>query len=156
MSKVKYVKYEENLCFKCLQKKEAINTYELKNRGYGSSYDNFNSKLQLCNECVENIEKHNELEKWFNETDTREKDYWEDYKYEDNIAEYIESLPIQGQELFINQVCYCACGYNIDSQDWIDIELKIAPDSTYKKYGYYSLSEIKAYHDRFPLVNIHI
>ena len=119
MSKVKYVKYEENLCFKCLKKKEAINTYELKNRGYGSIYDNDDTKLQLCNECVGSIENNNELEKWFNEKPTIV-DRTEEYQYENNIKQYIETLPIQGREIFENQL---SNSWIEDSQVWIDREL---------------------------------
>lgn len=118
-NKIEYVKYEEDLCFKCLQKKNNINTYELKNRGYGSIYDNERTKLQLCNECVGGIDEHNELEAWFNEEPTVS-EYIELYQYEDNIKQYIAALPIQGREIFENQLS------NIwveDSQIWIDKEL---------------------------------
>lgn len=148
-SKVEYVKYEKDLCFKCLQRKKNIKTYKIENRGYGSDYDGFSSELQICEDCLEG--KHEELEKWFNETCEYDSgNYLEEYKYENNIAEYIKTLPIQGQELFENQISCGFGAYNMDSQDWIDIELKIASDSTYKKYGFYTPSEKKAYYDRFP------
>lgn len=128
MSKIKYVKYEEDLCFKCLQKKKAINTYELVGRGYGSSYDSHNTMLQLCNECVGSIEKHNELEKWFDEK-PKIIDYEEEYEYEENIDNYIETLPIQGKELFLNQIAGGACAFVKDSQEWIDRELGLIEDN---------------------------
>lgn len=118
-NKIEYVKYEENLCFKCLQKKSNINTYELKNRGYGSNYDNEHTKLQLCNECVGGIDEHNELETWFNEEPTVS-EYIELYQYEDNIKQYIAALPIQGREIFENQLSNT---WVEDSQIWIDKEL---------------------------------
>lgn len=118
-NKIEYVKYEEDLCFKCLQKKNNINTYELKNRGYGSIYDNENTKLQLCNECVGGIDEHNKLETWFNEEPTVS-EYIELYQYEDNIKQYIATLPIQGREIFENQLSNT---WVEDSQIWIDKEL---------------------------------
>lgn len=118
-NKIEYVKYEEDLCFKCLQKKSNINTYELKNRGYGSNYDNENTKLQLCNECVGGIDECNELETWFNE-DATVSEYIELYQYEDNIKQYIAALPIQGREIFENQLSNT---WIEDSQIWIDKEL---------------------------------
>lgn len=59
-------------------------------------------------------------------------------------------MPIQGRELFENQCARGACSYPMESQDWIDVELGVAPDSIYKEYGMYSPSEIKAYEERFP------
>lgn len=143
-NKIKPVKYTEHLCFKCLKEHEHINKYSIYGRGYGSSFDNENTILQLCDEC-----DNKELNDWFNEESTYE-EYWEDYKYEKNILDYVKTLPIQGRELFENQVSSGACSYNIDSQDWIDIELEIAPDEVYKRNGMYSPSEKKAYYDRFP------
>ncbi|CEQ01608.1 Uncharacterised protein [[Clostridium] sordellii] len=128
MSKIKYVKYEKDLCFKCLQKKKAINTYKLVGRSYGSLYDSHNTMLQLCNECVGSIEKHNELEKWFNEK-PKIIYYIENYEYEENIDAYIETLPIQGKELFLNQIAEGACAFVEDSQEWIDRELGLIEDN---------------------------
>lgn len=144
MENIGYIKYSEKICFKCLKEKENINTYSIGYRGYGSGFDNFNSTIQLCDEC-----NCNDLEKWCNENPETE-DYYEEYKYEDNIFEFIETLPIQGKELFKNQCSNGACAYHTESQDWIDIKLGIAPDEVYKKYGMYSPSERKAYEERFP------
>lgn len=141
MDEIKPVECNEHLCFKCLQNKEHINKYELSYRGYGSSFDNVNTKLQLCDECNDS-----RLEEWFGENPEID-DYFEEYKYEDNIFDFVNELPIQGRELFYNSCSNDSC---LESQDWIDIELEIAPDNTYKKYGMYSPSEKKAYKDRFP------
>ena len=143
-NKITPIKYTEHLCFKCLKEHDKINKYKIYGRGYGSCFDNENTTLQLCDEC-----NNKELEKWFNEI-PKENDYYEEYKYENNIIDYVNKLPIQGRELFKNQISDGAYSYNIDSQDWIDIELGIASDEIYKKNGMYSPSEVKAYHDRFP------
>ena len=126
INRVEYVKYKENLCFKCLQEKEDINTYGLKRRGYGSLYDSHNTMLQLCNECVGSIKKHEELKKWFYEKPKMEDICTEDYKYEGEIAEYIKTIPIQGQELFENQIEKGS--FTVDSQEWIDKELGLISD----------------------------
>lgn len=138
------IKYTEHLCFKCLKEHNNIHKYEISNRGYGSGFDGENTLLQLCDKC-----NNNDLDKWFNEIPKIE-EYWEVYKYEYNIFNFIKTLPLQGRELFENQMSTGACAYNIDSQEWLDIELNIAPDEVYKRNGMYSPSEIKAYHDRFP------
>jgi hypothetical protein len=75
-------------------------------------------------------------------------DWCEDYKYENNIYDFIETLPLEGKELFQNT---CSSdGYHMKAQDYIDMKLGILPDQKYKEYGMYSPSERKAYEDRFP------
>lgn len=142
--KIKFVKYSENLCFKCLKEKENIHSYRLAYRGYGSLFDSFNSIIQLCDEC-----NCLELNLWTNETPTMN-DYCEEYQHEEKIFDFIDTLPVQGRELFDNQCSDGACAHYINSQDWIDIELGIAPDSVYKENGLYSPSERTAYEERFP------
>lgn len=144
---MKYIEYNQNLCFKCLKEHNDIKIYSLAWRGYGSNYDSFNSNLQLCPHCRKEIDE--DLDKWFNESPNCN-EYWEDYQYEDNISEYIKSLPIQGQELFENQISYGACAYTIESQDWIDMELGVAEHEVYKNYGMTSPSELEVYNKRFP------
>ena len=144
-NKISPIEYSKKICFKCLKEKDNIHTYTLGYRGYGSGFDSFNTILQLCDDC-----NHEELDIWFNEQPEIIDDYCEEYKYEDNIYEFVKSLPIQGRELFDNQCASGACSYPMESQDWIDVELGIAPDNIYKKYGMYSPSEINAYKERFP------
>lgn len=146
----KYIEYKDNLCFKCLKECDGIKTYHLRGRGYGSSYDCVTTKLQLCGGCREGVDE--DLDKWFNEQDNSSgnSNYWEEYKHEENIIEYIDSLPVQGRELFENQLMVNAFCNPIPSQDWIDIELGVACDSIYKKNGLYSPSEVNAYRERFP------
>lgn len=43
--KIKPVGYNEHICFKCLQEKENIHTYAMDGRGYGSIFDNDNTRL---------------------------------------------------------------------------------------------------------------
>ena len=133
-----------NMCFKCLQKK-SITTYSIAYRGYGSSFDSFNSDLQLCNDCTpENINL------WFNENPTMD-GYCERYKYEEKLSEFLNTLPLEGKELFWARYSDEACADYIDGQDWIDYELGILPHEKCKEYGWYSPQEKEAYHKRFSI-----
>lgn len=143
--KVKAIKNFENLCFKCLQKKP-INTYSLYRSEYGSSFDNYYTYLQICDDC-----KPEEIDKWFNEESETIDEYCADYKYEKNIIEFIETIPLEGQELFWNRCAYGASAHNMGNQDWIDWKLGIMLDEKYKEYSMYSPSEIKAYKEKFPI-----
>lgn len=146
--KINYVPYSEKLCFNCLKEYDDIKVYNLCCRGYGSIYDGTDTKLQLCSCCREMVDEG--LNKLFNEIPTYV-DYWEEYKYEEILSKFITLLPLQGQELFDNQVASGWTAHKIDSQDWLDIQTGIAPDSVYKKNHMYSPSEAKAYKERFPV-----
>lgn len=142
MEKVKAITNYKGLCFKCLSKEKPIDTFSIYGRGYGSSFDNENTKLQLCKDC-----QPKGIEIWFNENPTMN-DYSENYKYEDNIFQFVKTLPLEGQELFENT---CSSdNYTMEAQDYIDMKLGILPDEKYKEYCMYSPSEIKAYEERFP------
>lgn len=137
---------DHSVCMKCLSKK-ATHTYTICGRGYGSIFDRINTKLQLCDDCHKD-----EYETWFNE-DCTYNDYWEDYTYEDNISELINSLPLEAQELFDNTFSSGLDSDFMNAQDWIDYKLGELPHDKCKEYGVYSPQEIKAYHDRFPTCN---
>lgn len=141
--KVKAIEDIKGLCFKCLEKKN-VSIYSLYRSDYGSSFDNLYTHLQICDDC-----KPKDIDIWFNEEPTY-KDYYTDYKYEDNIIDFVKTFPLEGQELFWNKCAYGASAHTMDSQDWIDMELGILPDEKYKEYCMHSPSEIKAYEERFP------
>lgn len=140
---VKAIEVHDKLCFKCLKSKD-IKRFSITHRGYGSDFDNFNTYIQLCSEC-----KIDGVEKWFNETPKID-EYVEVYQYEDNIHDFINTLPLEGRELFLNQCASGANSYVMDSQDWIDMELGVLPDEVYEEYGMYSPRQVKAYKERFP------
>lgn len=144
---IKYIENRNTLCHKCLKDSNDIKCYSIYGRGYGSIYDSYNKTVQLCKECRNDLER--DLDKWFNEKPEYD-NYTEIYKYEDKIKSFINSLPIQGREIVINQTSSGSFSYYCDSQDWIDIELNIANDEVYKRNGMYTPSEIKAYRERFP------
>ncbi|QSF43448.1 hypothetical protein [Paenibacillus tianjinensis] len=135
----------KDICFKCLAKK-ITTKYSLYRSNYGSSFDNNYTYMQICDEC-----KPKDIEKWFDEDPELIDGWCEDYKYEDNIIEFVNTFPVEGQELFWNRCAYGACADTIESQDWIGMQLGILPDEVYEDYGMYSPRQIKAYKERFPV-----
>ena len=73
------------------------------------------------------------------------------YKYEKEILEFINKMPLAGQELFYARFDKGTSTDLIRGQDWIDYTLGILPHEKCKEYGYYSPQEIQAYQERFPL-----
>ena len=140
----KAIDNHENICFKCLQEKP-IKTYHLYRSDYGSSFDNNYTHLQICNNC-----SPDKIESWFNEEPEIIDGYCANYELEKDILEFVNLLPLEGQELFWNRCAYGACAYIMDSQDWIDKKLGILPDEKYEEYGFYSPRQIEAYKERFP------
>lgn len=140
---------DTNLCMKCLKKK-ATHTYTISGRGYGSIYDNFNSKFHLCDDCAKE-----EYREWVNEyCESDENNYVEDYQYERNLRDLINSFPLESRELFYNRFSYGACAsHDMKPQDWIDYHLDELPHRKCKQYGLYSPQEISAYAERFPNCN---
>lgn len=125
------VNYEKNLCFKCLEKSDNIQSHNLCSRGYGSLFDCVSTCLQVCEKC-----SIPEMNLWFDEKPNIKDGYLENYVYEEKIKQFIKTLPIQGKELFYNS---CArgtyySGIVIDPSDWIQLELRIAPKALYAKY----------------------
>jgi len=137
----------ENTCFKCLQDKQ-VHKICIPSLGYTSYFDNFSSRVYLCDSC---LRQYTNLEWWKLETIESKEDWYEIYyKYEKEILEFIKSLPIQGQELFFTRFAHGDKSY-MEGQDWIDFELGILPHEECEKYGYYSPQEKIAYKERFPI-----
>lgn len=139
------------VCFNCLkdfahEKPEDINVFIIHEMGYGSQFDGFSTKINLCKDCIKKTNKN-----WWEFEVIEVEDYGGHYKYEDEIFEYTRTLPLAGQELFYSRF---ASGWNstyMSGQDWIDYELGILPHEKCKQYGYYSPQEEKAYQERFPI-----
>ena len=142
--KVTPIKDYDKICFKCLKEKDELKKYYLNRYEYGSKFDNMVTYLQICNEC-----SPEGIEEWFNEKPEMKHDCYAVYKYEQNIIDFIDTLPIQGQELFWNRCASGAIAYYMDSQDWIDMKLGILPDEKYEAYYMISPRQIKAYEERF-------
>lgn len=128
-------------CCSCLKEYDRINEIHINALGYGSAFDGCSTRLNLCDECY----KQTNPEWWKLRLID---DEWEGhYEYENEILDYVGTLPLAGQELFKNR--YDA-EYYMEPQDWIDYELEILPHEKCKSYGRYSIDEIKAYQNRFP------
>ena len=136
----------ENICFKCLQEKQVFEIC-IPSIGNGSYFDNFSSRIYLCENC---LKQYTNLEWWKLEI-IENKDDWYDihYKYEKEILEFINSLLIQGKELFYTRLAHGDKSYMI-GQDWIDFKLGILSHEKCKEYGYYSPDEKVAYYEMFP------
>ncbi len=135
---------DEDICMKCLKNK-STHTYSICYRGYGSRFDGLDTRFQLCDECYDKKYKV-----WTDEV-SNDDGYGEEYEYEDDIQNFIKSLPLESQELFYNRFSsgYFAYG-QMNPQDWIDYELDELPHEKCKEYCMYSPQEIKAYEERFP------
>lgn len=142
----------EKICMKCLNK-DSTHTYDIYGRGYGSIYDSFDTKFQLCDDCADN-----KYDKWVGEIVELDKDeFIEKYEYEDNIDKLIKSFPLESQELFYNRFSDGSCAsYYMNPQDWIDYQLDELSHEKCKEYGLYSSQEIKVYEERFPNCELNI
>lgn len=124
---IRPIENPENTCFKCLKNfdKGVLHKIDIPALGYGSAFDNLSTKIHLCEDCIKNTNQE-----WWELEIVYCKDYVSDkiyeykrYKYEDSILEYVDTLPIVGQELFWNRYCVNPYAYTIDPQDWIDWNL---------------------------------
>ncbi|MDD4530918.1 MAG: hypothetical protein PHO80_05220 [Candidatus Gracilibacteria bacterium] len=122
----KSINNPEHTCFNCLKEtKVNLHTIEIAQTGYGSKFDGLTTKIQLCNKCY----KLTNPEWWkleqipIKELNKLENDFYE-YKYENEIFEFIKHLPIAGQELFLNHFASGAGADYMEAQDWINGELK--------------------------------
>ena len=148
--RVKAIHNSDCLCWKCLKKhnKDMIHIIEIGALGYNSRFDNLSTRIQLCDDCYNVNPDWWKLEKIIPSVDEC---FGEKYKYEREICQFIEELPLEAQELIWNECAYGACAdYHMDAQDWIDFQLGILPHEKCKEYGYYSPDEEKAYEERFP------
>lgn len=104
----------QDVCMCCLKNK-ATHKYYISGRGYGSGFDNDNTHWQCCDYCHKD-----EYDLWANEVPNNDEEdcYFENYTYEDNIYNLINSLPLESRELFYNT--FSSDSY-LDAQDWIDL-----------------------------------
>jgi len=140
----------DNICFNYLQSFPQLHEILIPALNHGSEFTNFSSRLKLCNNCL-SLTNPNwwklEIIKSYSEYNMMQLNY----KYEKEILDFINKMPLSGQELF-----YARFGQGIRSdlmkgQDWIDYTLGILPHEKCKEYGYYSPQEIQAYQERFPI-----
>ncbi len=149
MEQVKAMKNNIGLCWKCLKSfhKSRIHTISIPEMGYGSSFDGNGTRVQLCDSCYE--ESNPQI--WYMEEnhDLYGIGRGEEYVYEKEMIDYINSLPLEGRQFAENEFTYGWCSRKMKAQDWIDYELGILSHEKCKEYGLYSHQEIKAYEDKF-------
>jgi len=135
-----------NVCSKCLQKSKEhqLNIIHIGEMGYGSGFDSWSTEIHLCDKCL----AETNLDWWDLEVVT-DCNGFEAYKYDKEIFEYADNLPLASRELFYNH--YSTDNYKMDAQDWIDYELELLPHEKCKDYGLYSPAETTAYKERFPI-----
>ncbi|MGL5711101.1 MAG: hypothetical protein ACRCW9_09725 [Cetobacterium sp.] len=133
--------FNPNQCICCGKQLYKEEFYELKRRGYGSIFDSLKTKFKICKTC-----KPKDLELWLNEV-PEQKGYSEDYKLEDELYDFIETLPVQGQELFYNKN---SNEYRLSPTEWILFEKGILSHDSCKDLGIYSPAEHFYYRERFP------
>lgn len=139
---------EDKYCWKCLKQlnRNDIHRIKIPASGYGSNFDNFSTELQLCDSCY----KETNPEWWKFESLPFCESGGELFKYDNEIYEYLNNLPLQGQELVWSRYAYGAftAGY-MEAQDWIDYELDELTHKDCQKYNLYSPQVIAAYKERF-------
>lgn len=146
MDNNKAIQNPENTCFNCL-KETIVHKIKIPALGWGSQFDNFSTRIHLCDNCYKLTNSN-----WWKLKTIKGKDdlsgVW--YEYEDEILNFVEQMPLAGQELFWNRYATGAfVSYYMEAQDWIDYRLGILPHEKCKEYGLYSPQEIQAYEERF-------
>jgi len=141
------IQYPENTCFNCLQNTQ-VHKIRIPALGQGSKFKFFSTRLNLCLECL----KQTNSNWWKLEIIENKEDWYElHYKYEKEILEFINQMPLSGQELFYARFGSGANSDLMRGQDWINYALGKLSHEKCNQYGYYSPEEIKAYQERFPL-----
>lgn len=136
------VKNSANCCFKCLGTfpYNELNIIEIPSAGYGSRFDGFASKLNLCHDCLRQTDPS-----WWQFKVIKSPDgYSERFEHEQEILDFIDSMPIAGHELFYNRYSCGALFPYMEPQDWIDYKLSILPLDKQKKYGLYTIDATNA------------
>jgi hypothetical protein len=147
MNPNKAIQNPENICFNCL-KETAVHKIKIPALGWGSQFDNFSTRIHLCDNCYGSTNPD-----WWKLKIIKGETDWDGkhYEYEDEILDFVEQMPLAGQELFYNR--YANGGFvsfHMEAQDWIDYKLDLLPYEKCKEYGLYSPQEIQAYKERFP------
>jgi len=145
------IQYPENTCFNCLQDTQ-VHKIHIPTLGHNSNFQFFSTRLNLCPECL----KQTNLNWWkleIVEDNIQDKDNWYSlrYKYEKEILDFVNKMPIEGRELFYARFGNGANADLMSGQDWIDYVLDILSHDKCKLYGCFSTDEIKSYEKRFPI-----
>lgn len=131
MDNNKAIQNPENVCFNCL-KETTVHKINIPALGWGSQFDNFSTRIHLCDNCYKSTNPD-----WWKlkiikgETD-RDDAY---YEYENEILNFVEQMPLPGQELFYNRYATGEfASFHMEAQDWIDDQLGILSYKIKKEY----------------------
>lgn len=141
---MKAILNENGLCWKCLNNFDEVSIILIPQLGYGSYFDGLSTEIHLCEDCL----KESNKDIW--DMEVVVDDYCEEYKHENAMIEYINSLPLVGKQFVLNEFTNGWDAKIMQPQDWIDFELGILSHSKCKEYGMYSFEETNAYKERFP------
>lgn len=158
--KIKPITNKNCTCMNCLQEfsSDQLNIIEIKELGYGSAFDDINTKVILCKKCYDesnskiwNMKVKQRFASEF--YDLNGKDDFvidQEYLYEEDMIKYIDSLPVQSQELIWNTFATgLKADYKMLPQDWIDYELTNLSQEKCEKYGLLSKEEKDDYKKKF-------
>ena len=105
---------KDNLCFKCNNLNENINTFSVKAREFGSIFQGDKFTINLCNECQKLIK-----EEWFNNNPVNIENDFCFYTEEHELINFIKSFPIENQEYIFN--CDNDMLPSLDRNTWIEL-----------------------------------
>jgi len=131
MNQNKAIQNPENVCFNCL-KETTVNKINIPALGWGSQFDNFSTRIHLCDDCYKLTNSN-----WWKLKTIKGKNnlsgVW--YEYEDEILNFVEQMPLPGQELFYNRYASGEfANFHMEAQDWIDDQLGILPIEKKQEY----------------------
>jgi len=155
--KVSAIENHEGLCWKCLSSldKSEIHIIEIPELASGSAFDGEGTKIQLCNYCYKKSKEDNPNIWNMEVKQIKQNGYFigTEYLYETDMLDFIDKLPIQGQQFVWNEFANGSLSnpkYKMEPQDWIDYNLGILSHEKCKEYGMYSFDEMMAYDEKFP------
>ena len=131
MDNNKAIQNPENTCFNCL-KETVVHKINIPALGWGNQFDNFSTRIHLCDNCYKSTNPD-----WWKLNIIKGKTNWdgEYYEYENEILQFIEQMPLAGQELFYNRYATGEfASFHMEAQDWIDYQLGMLPYEKYKEY----------------------
>lgn len=134
----------KGLCWKCLKVFDEVTIIKIEQLGYGSCFDGWSTEIHLCEDCLKDSNK----EIW--NMDVVVDGYCEEYKHEEAMIKYINSLPLVSKQFVFNEFDTGWDARVMNPQDWIDYEEGVLSHLKCKEYGLYSFEEIDAYKTRFP------
>lgn len=118
----------DDVCMIC-QQRPATKAYTFdRPRGHGSCFDGETGVLLCCRQCDDA-----KFAKWFYERPTKS-EWGEHYRFELELFEFLEALPVNSQERFWNHATPGGC--QMDSQDWIDLHLGELSEEKRKEFGF--------------------